>query len=256
MLFTGGFAVHDGDLVLDHAQFVDMQSEDAINLKNGHLDMRHSLVARSASDGIDVDFGTGQIADSRFEAITGDAIDLSGGNLTITRTQVDGAGDKCISVGEASAPLVVNNLLKGCVIGLATKDLSKPRVAYNTFVGNQLALQAIRKKPMFGGGEGDFMANVFADNERMLEEDLFSQNGLRLSGSLSDRPLRCVGCEIVSKIVFRAPGRGDYRLAPEVLGASGMELPAVDWLDPALVGTPPGRPGIYASPPAASELVP
>ena len=43
ILLTGGFAVHDGDLRLEHCTFTNMQSEDGFNLKNGHIFMNDCL---------------------------------------------------------------------------------------------------------------------------------------------------------------------------------------------------------------------
>lgn len=245
MLFTGGFAVHNGDLTLVDARFTDMQSEDAINIKNGHLQMVESLVARTASDGIDVDFGTGEIRDSVFEDTTGDGIDLSGSTLTVTSTRVARAGDKCISVGEASAPTIVNNVLVGCAIGIATKDLSDPRVAYNTLVGNRLALQAKRKKAMFGGGAGTFVNNVFAENGVMLEEDYFSRGQVTVRHALADTEIaRCEACRVVERVPFRDAASGDWRLAPDALRGLDVGTESVEWAvgaDGAATG-----PGVYS----------
>ncbi len=245
MLFTGGFAVHNGDLTLVDARFTDMQSEDAINIKNGHLQMVESLVARTASDGIDVDFGTGEIRDSLFEDITGDGIDFSGSTVTVTRTRVARAGDKCISVGEASTPTIVNNVLMGCNIGLSTKDLSDPRVAYNTFVGNRLALEAKRKKAMFGGGAGTFVNNVFAENGVMLEEDYFSRGQVQVRHALTDAEIaRCATCRVVDAVPFRDAANGDWRLAPEALRRLDVGTEAVEWAVDA-AGAASG-PGVYS----------
>ena len=72
MLFTGGFAVHNGDLDLAHCRFINMNSEDGLNLKNGQLAMRDCYFEGSASDGIDVDFGKGYIENCQFVNISGD----------------------------------------------------------------------------------------------------------------------------------------------------------------------------------------
>lgn len=274
MLFTGGLAVHNGDLVLENVRVTDMASEDGINIKNGRLEMSDSLVARTASDGIDVDFGTGFIRDSHFKDIAGDGIDFSGTtDFVVSGTRVDGTGDKCFSVGEASAPTIVNNLMKGCVRGLSTKDRSSPRVAFNTFLGNKVAIEALRKKPMFGGAGGTFVYNVFAENGALVDEDRFSEGQVKLSHALSDDPAAaCPGCRVVEVLRFRDAAAGDYRLAEPgapgegqgdaraAVAGGALSLAAGDIPDWAIIAADGGRdasppapvPGIY-SPPAELE---
>ncbi len=250
MLFTGGLAVHNGDLTLDDVRVTDMASEDGINIKNGRLEMTGSLLARTASDAIDIDFGRGFIRDSHFMDISGDGIDFSGTtDFVVSGTRVDGTGDKCFSVGEASAPTIVNNLMKGCVRGLSTKDRSNPRVAYNTFIGNQIAIEAKRKKPMFGGAGGTFVNNVFAENGTLVDEDYFSKGQVKVSHALSDDPAgACPTCRVVETVSFRDAAAGDYRLAPEVLVDTGFTLEHPDWADAVGPGAELGQPGIFSVP--------
>jgi len=250
MLFTGGLAVHNGDLTLDDVRVTDMQSEDGINIKNGRLEMTGSLVARTASDAIDIDFGSGFIRDSHFKDIMGDGIDFSGTtDFVVSGTRVDGTGDKCFSVGEASAPTIVNNLMKGCVIGLATKDRSNPRVAFNTFVGNKLAIGAYRKKPMFGGAAATFVNNVFAENGTFLEEDYFSKGQVAVRHALADdRAAACDTCRVVEAVRFRDAAAGDYRLSPDVVVDTGFAREHPDWADAAGLGAEVGQPGIFSLP--------
>jgi hypothetical protein len=256
MLFTGGLAVHNGDLTLDDVRVTDMQSEDGINIKNGRLEMTRSLVARTASDAIDIDFGTGFIKGSHFKDIAGDGIDFSGTtDFVVWGTRVDGTGDKCLSVGEASAPTIVNNLLKSCVRGLSTKDRSSPRVAYNTFVGNQVAIEAKRKKPMFGGAGGTFVNNVFAENGALVDEDDFSKGQVEVTHALSDDPAAaCPSCRVVEALRFRDAAGGDYRLAPELLIDSGFALEHPDWAEAAGPAAEVGQPGIYSLPASLGQI--
>jgi hypothetical protein len=256
MLFTGGLAVHNGDLALDDVRVTDMQSEDGINIKNGRLEMQNSLVARTASDAIDIDFGTGYIRDSHFKDISGDGIDMSGTrDFVVSGTRVDGTADKCFSIGEGSAPTIVNNLMKDCVRGLSTKDRSNPRVAFNTFVGNEVAIEARRKKPMFGGAGGTFINNVFAENGSFLDEDYFSKGQVLMRHALSDDPAAaCPTCKVVASIAFRDAAGGDYRLAPQILIDTGFALEHADWADAGGIGAEIGQPGIFTLPASIGQM--
>jgi hypothetical protein len=216
ILFTGGFAVYDGDLELRNCQFTDMQSEDAVNLKNGRILMSDCMVRRTASDAVDLDFVTGEVRANYFADIAGDAIDLSGSRLLVAGNRCESIGDKGTSVGEDSHPSLVNNLYVDCAIGVSCKDLSFARVEHCTFVGNKTAIEAKRKKPMYGGGSGEFDLCVFARNDVLLDEDYFSRGKVSIQRSVSDTETGWPTCKTLA-IRFTAPEAGDYRLAPGVL---------------------------------------
>jgi hypothetical protein len=250
ILFTGGFAVHDGNLELEHCRFVGMQSEDGVNLKNGRIRMRDCLIAGGASDGMDLDFVTGEVRDSVFLANAGDGLDLSGSRLVVAGNRFEGMGDKGISVGEDSEPIVVNNLIRGNGIGLSTKDLSFARVAWSTFVDNGLAVEAKRKKPMFGGAGGEFVNNVYAGNRKLLSEDWFSQGRVEMRSSLFDADaLACEGCRAGS-VRFASDESGDFRLVSVGGGGDGVTPVSRPWarVEDEINGHVPATPGLFRVP--------
>jgi spore coat protein H len=243
-LFTGGLAVHDGDAEIVGCTFTDVQSEDAINVKNGRVLMQNCVVQHTASDALDIDVGTGEVRGNRFFDIGGDAMDISYSHLTLRDNVVEQAHDKGISVGEHSEPIVLNNLILGCKIGISCKDLSVARVAHCTFVRNRCAIEAKRKKPFFGGGSGEFINCVFAENDSLHREDYFSQGQVRFDHVAADAGLP--GREAV--LAFVAPASGDWRLNPA--GAHALEVGPVTW---AALEPHPALPGIFTVPgPAAS----
>jgi hypothetical protein len=230
-LFTGGFAVHNGDFEGRDCVFQDMQSEDAINVKYGNVMMDRCTIARTASDAFDIDVGTGIVRDSSFSDIAGDGVDLSyvvEGSLAVVGNRFVDVGDKGVSVGEDSHPVILDNLFVRCNIGVSTKDLSHARIAYSTFVDNATAIEAKRKKPEFGGGTAEVANSVFVDNEVFFDEDVFSTGGIDLHNVILSRPveLRCRACS-VGEVGFRAPAAGDYRIAP---GAGlGVDVAPLEW---------------------------
>lgn len=247
MLFTGGFAVYDGDLQVKHSTFTNMQSEDGFNLKNGHIDMDEVTVSSNASDGVDLDFVTGEVRNSRFSNNVGDGLDLSGSKVTIINSRFEYSGDKGLSVGEDSHPVVINALFLGNQIGLSTKDLSHARVAYATFVDNVLAIEAIRKKPFFGGGSGEFANNVFAGNQALLVEDYFSQGQVTILSSLADDQEGCPTCQMAD-MSFTAPETGDYSLSPVTLNDATFSTVLLDWFNLKGAGDRRQQPGVYFVP--------
>jgi len=248
ILFTGGFAVHEGDLDVQHCQFIDMQSEDALNLKNGRVIMKNNLFANTASDAVDLDFCEGEVQGNKFMNTVGDGLDLSGArDLLITENWYENIGDKGISVGEDSHPVIVNNFFRNCVIGFSTKDLSHARVAHCTFVGNRLAIEAKRKKPMFGGASAEVVNSVFADNQKVLEEDYFSQKKVAVRNSLLDVPVEWPTCKTTT-IRFVDPDNGNFLIEPLSIMGNGFHLAEPDWLKSNMSGDGVEQPGIFKVP--------
>ena len=183
MLFTGGLAVHEGDLELENCRFTRMQSEDAVNIKYGDIRMSHCVIEKSASDALDIDVGTGEVHDNRFSEIRGDGIDVSFSRVTLRDNELCSIRDKGISVGEKSQPVLTNNFFRDCQIAVSCKDLAFAKVTHCTFVRNRLAIEAKRKKATFGGGAGEFVECVFAANDTLLREDIFSKGRILIKDS-------------------------------------------------------------------------
>jgi hypothetical protein len=138
------------------------------------------------------------------------------------------------------------------VIGVSAKDLSFPRVAHTTFVDNQLAIEAKRKKPMFGAGGGEFVGSVFAGNQKLVAEDHYSTGRIRFRTSLFDPgpAPECPGC-IAGDVRFADAGAGDFRLAEA--GAAELPVERVEW-EAALVDAEAARaPGIVTWLPGRTE---
>jgi hypothetical protein len=247
MLFTGGFAVHNGDAELINCRFTEMQSEDGVNIKNGHIVMKNCLISGVDSDAIDLDFCTGEVRDSHFSNTGGDGVDLSGSYVTVRGCRFENIGDKGTSVGENSHPILINNLYIGCNIGVSCKDLSNPKIANCTFINNKMAIEAKRKKPFFGGGSGEFVNCVFFENGTLLQEDYFSEGQVKVRHSLVDVPVDWPTCK-TTEIRFVAPEQGNYILEPATVAGNGFEVSLPDWANLNVNGHSPRLPGIFTNP--------
>ena len=115
----------NGQFNLKNSQFKNSLAEDAINFVNSRFKLKNLNVLNVNSDAIDIDFGEGQIINSRFQKISGDAIDLSGSNIIIKDIIVSKVADKAISVGEESTLNIDNLKISDSRIGIASKDSSK-----------------------------------------------------------------------------------------------------------------------------------
>jgi hypothetical protein len=244
ILFTGGFAVYDSPLRVAHSTFVNMQSEDGFNLKNGAIFMDDCLVEGNAIDGVDLDFVTGEVRNSRFLNNVNDGLDISGSTVKIVDNHFEGNGDKGLSVGEDSHPVIINALFLRNNLGASFKDLSHARLAYATFADNVVAIEAKRKKPFFGGGSGEVVNSVFVGNQTLLDEDYFSADQVSIERSLADDGVGCRTCNIVD-IRFQAAAQGDYQLSGG--SPAGFSIAKLTWPEAEGVDTLPEAPGVFLS---------
>lgn len=248
-LFTGGFAVHNGSIDIQYTRIMNMYSEDAINIKNGHVFMNECLISHTAHDAFDFDFCTGEVRNSHFSntGFNGDALDFSGSYVTVSGCRFENIGDKGCSVGENSHPILINNLYYRCNIGFSSKDLSSAKVAFCTFVENNLAMEAKRKKPFFGGATGNVVNCVFFGNKKMLSDDYFSKGGLEVRQSVFDTQVEWPTCK-TAEIRFMAPEQGNYLLEPNTLASDGLEVTLPEWANLNTNGHTPKLPGIFSNP--------
>jgi hypothetical protein len=129
------------------------------------------------------------------------------------------------------------------VIAVSTKDLSHPRLAHCTFVNNQLAIEAKRKKPMFGGASAEVVNSVFSGNRALLEEDYFSKGKVAVQNSLLDAPVDWPTCRTTS-IRFVNPQNENFMIEPLSIVGNGFHLAEPDWLKNYLHHPAP-QPGIF-----------
>jgi len=240
ILFSGGVAIHNGNLAVTSCRFIDMRSEDGLNLKNGHITMRDCLFSGNASDSVDLDFVTGDVHDCHFVNSVNDGLDISGSTVTVKNCRFEHNGDKGLSVGENSHPTVINCLFVGNRIGTSSKDLSHTRIAHATYVNNRLAIEAKRKKPFFGGASAELVNCVFAGNDVLVDEDYFSRQQVGFSHTVFDTTTPYPTCQ-TERITFRAAASGDYRL----MSQGSFVLGYAEWLPLEAVPVSVNQPVVY-----------
>jgi len=206
---SGGLAVHLGDAVFEGCTIEQAQGDDGLNVKDGAVTVRDCVFLKNSSDGIDLDVCKGVVEDCRFEDNGGDGVDLSWSTVTIRRNLLARCGDKGISVGEKSSPLIHDNIIRGCVYGVAVKDLSRVRILFTTFAENRMALGLYQKKPVFGGGRAEVANCVFLRDKEVAKLD--EQSTLTLTGCVGDGVPETAGL-IRSALRVLDLGRNDLRL--------------------------------------------
>ncbi len=154
VLFTGMLSVHYSDVVIENSEFSNAKGDDGLNVKGGKAIIENNKFVNNSFDAIDLDWGSNSvIKNNLFTSNGNDSIDIGGGkNIFVSGNVVKDSGDKCVSIGERTEDITVfNNLLSGCITGIAVKDASEARIVNNTIANNQTGVALYEKKPVFGG---------------------------------------------------------------------------------------------------------
>lgn len=176
--FTGMLAVYESDVLINNSEFEKASDDDALNIKSSKFLIKYSLFKDNFSDSIDIDFSEGEIISSLFTGDSnegGDAIDLSFSKVTIEGNKITSCGDKGVSVGERSKPLIKNNNIENCNIGIAVKDSSHAEIVNSIIKNNDIGISLYRKKQIFGGGSALISEVIFESNKKDTEEDNYSE---------------------------------------------------------------------------------
>src|SRR3989344_3275849 len=132
--FSGMLAAHHSDIIVRNSFFKGATGDDSLNVKHASSSIVSNQFTANQFDAIDLDWGNFSfVKDNVFEQNGDDAIDLGGAQgVVIMDNFIKKSGDKCISIGEKSVrPLIINNILSGCKIGVQVKDGSDPIIANN-----------------------------------------------------------------------------------------------------------------------------
>ena len=169
----GSITFYNSPVDIEDCKFEYLNSEDALNLFQSNFTLKNSIFSNVLSDGLDLDFSNGVIQETAFYDIGNDAIDLSGSKVNMEDIKVKNAGDKAISVGEASKLIAKNIDISSSRIGLASKDLSVLNITNLSTKDINLCLVAFQKKPEYGPGSiilNNAFNNAECKKSYLLEE--------------------------------------------------------------------------------------
>jgi hypothetical protein len=154
---TGGVTFYNSDVTIKDSIFEDSRGEDALNIVHSSFTMDNVTIRKTASDAFDADFSTGSVLGGLYQDIGlaggGDAIDISGSNITVENTRFINIDDKSLSVGEQSTMHATGLDINGTGTGAASKDGSNLEIKSSEIHNAHVAgLMAYIKKPEFGPG--------------------------------------------------------------------------------------------------------
>lgn len=158
---TGMVAAHYSDVTVEHSTFRDSYGDDGLNVKNAKAHISDSLFENNHFDALDLDFTSGVVRDSILRDNGNDGMDFSGSrDIIVANIQSLRNGDKGISVGEASAPRIINAILAHNALGIASKDDSYPLISNSILYRNGTNITLYQKKALFSKTIGLRMYNT------------------------------------------------------------------------------------------------
>jgi hypothetical protein len=153
-MLTGGMTFHESNVDFLNCKFSGLSSEDALNLISADFRMLGCSFSDVSSDAFDGDFVHGLIKDCRFEKIGGDAIDLSGSDVSIDEVHALFVSDKGLSAGEGSKVFISNSSFQNVDFAIVSKDLSEVKASkIKVREARKSALAAYQKKKVFGSAK-------------------------------------------------------------------------------------------------------
>ncbi|MBL8842258.1 MAG: CotH kinase family protein [Planctomycetes bacterium] len=169
LYYSGMFSAHlvDRLVVRDSAFSANLLGDDTVRLGKCHdVVFERVRVEDAIADAIDFDLCTGVVRDVTVLRPLNDGFDMMTGRLTVERLQVEGAGDKGISIGEDSQPELVGCSFKGCVTGIGIKDGSDPRIVDTLIEGCATGVASYDKNWRYeGGGFGRLLRCTLRGNK-------------------------------------------------------------------------------------------
>lgn len=205
---------------------------DLLSAIHGSLVLRNSLLRQARRDGLDLTKCPARIEWVDIESIRGNAIELTGGDASISTSRLIGSNDHAIVVRGPHHLVVINSLIRGHVIGLHAVDGAQA-VAYNaTFADNQIPVAASRKTFYHPNLSGIVLAKCAVESAP-LPFDLRDDSTLtvldtQIHGDWNDR--------LVSRDLLSNAGTG--AATHETLAIHGQSLPGSHWneTDPTIRG--------------------
>ncbi len=137
-------------VTISDCRFANVLAEDALNVLSAQVLLADTEFSGCSSDAFDGDFVTGHIDGCRYRDIAGDAIDVSGSTMVISRVDALQIGDKAVSAGEKSDVEISSVAVFGAAMGLVSKDHSTVRAVDVHLHDTRIGLAAYVKKPEFG----------------------------------------------------------------------------------------------------------
>jgi hypothetical protein len=207
--YSGQLSVYHGDLILAHSTLRRAQADDALNVKHGQVSIADCAFVDNGADGVDLDWVRGSVQGSLFAGggRNGDGLDISGSDVVVEDSVFSRVPDKCLSLGERAEVRIAGSLVRGCAVGVASKDLSRTEVSESLFLDNERDFAAYQRKRVFGGGRirgwDLILLGARSDARRDDSSELEIERSIIIDGAEIDALDSLRGAEVFSREQFR-----------------------------------------------------
>jgi hypothetical protein len=157
--FSGALTFYKTIVKMEDCQISNCRAEDALNIvSSNEVTLKRLSFVNCDLDGLDIDFANAIVQNCSFMEIGGDAIDISGTEISISDVTVNGASDKAFSIGENSNAQMTRVVVKNSTVGIAVKDGSKATINQVFLDHSDYAIAVYSKKNYYHG------ASLYIDN--------------------------------------------------------------------------------------------
>ena len=147
---TGAITFYKSPVRLDNVKFLNLNSEDSLNIISSKYEIKNSIFENCYSDCFDGDFSDGVLESTLFNNCGNDGIDVSGSVVYAENIEIINAGDKGISVGEKSNFTGEGITINKGYLGVASKDSSGVKISSIIISNCDYDFAIYQKKSEFG----------------------------------------------------------------------------------------------------------
>ncbi len=165
--YSGMLSVHHSpNFALADSRVADNAAgDDALHIVNGSFEMSDVSFTRCHADCVDLDYADGTINGISVLGAGNDGMDFMDSRVRVTAADIRRAGDKGLSIGEASVVQIHDARIEGSAIAVAVKDRSRAALRDVELHGNDVGIDLYAKNWRYGGsGSADITSTRFHAN--------------------------------------------------------------------------------------------
>jgi hypothetical protein len=151
---TGAVTFYESPVNFQHVVFKkNHDSDDALNILRSQFKLEDVLFIDVAADGLDSDFSSGEIINTKVVRAGNDGFDFSGSNVELKNVSINGAGDKGLSIGERSRIIASDVSISNSKVAAVSKDFSDAKIKGLSLNNCDVGVALYQKKPEYGFGK-------------------------------------------------------------------------------------------------------
>jgi hypothetical protein len=143
---TGAVTIYNSAIDLSECHFIELRSEDALNLVRSTFTITGSSFLRNRGDALDVDSSSGSVSSTQFLHSGKSAIELSGSIVDFQDIDIRDAPDNGIRASERSQVNLLDVALEGGNVAVTSADLSVIAGANVSITDFQVGIAAYARK--------------------------------------------------------------------------------------------------------------